>query len=176
MRTPLLFTIFFGLIFIFWRQTPIVNTCDRCLYNSCNSAYLLISCGEIQNSHIDNYFNNLRSVPDEMDRILLYSRMYGKNMGECFSTSREYCRSTHCVTECKESEPFMSTTENTVIVKDTETLGLQNTIAVSYVVDSDNCYVRELDVEGMYTKCILSPFQEDCTVIFSRNASRRCRM
>lgn len=179
MRIPLLFPTLalFGLfgVCLFYRHTPVVSTCDRCMYNSCSSTYLLLSCGEIQNNHIDNYFNYLRTAPDEMDRIILYSQMYGKNMGECFSFSRSYCRTTHCPVECGESE-LLFATQNTVTEKDTETLGLQNIRVVNYMVESDSCYVRELDVEGMYTRCILSPFREDCTETFSRNASRHCRV
>ncbi|MDD4930616.1 MAG: hypothetical protein PHG66_00485 [Candidatus Colwellbacteria bacterium] len=166
---------FIGLLGTFFvpGKVPEVSSCDRCLYNSCSSSYLLLSCGDIQNNNMDNYFNTLRDAPDEMDRIILYSRMYGKNMGECFSDSRSYCRQTHCAEECGVSDTVIAN-KNTVTVKDTETFALQNTKVVNYVVSSDSCYVRELDVTLMFTKCILSPFRDDCTGTFSRNASRHC--
>lgn len=175
MRTPLLFPTlsFLGLIviYLFVGKIPEANICDRCLYNSCNSTYLLLSCGEIQNTHIDEYFTSLRHVPDGMTRNLQYSQMYGKNMGLCFSESREYCRKTHCSSECKESD-VMTINDNIVSSKDKETI----TKSSNYVIVSDSCYVRELNVEEMSTKCVLSPFRDDCTGPFSQNASRHCRM
>jgi len=176
MRFALISPIFvlFGLLFLFWRGSPEISSCDRCLYNSCSSSFLLLSCGEIQNNNIDTYFNSLKNVPDELNKILVYSQMYGKNMGECFSNSRSYCRHSHCSEECGESSRIQST-ENTVTEKDNETLAWQDTRIINYMVESESCYVQELNVREMWTACILSPFRDDCTGSFSRNASRRCR-
>jgi len=169
--------VIFG-IFNFYYNLPLSeNSCNRCLYNSCPSSFLLQKCGEIQNNHIDDYFNILKTSPDETDRIFLYSRMYGKNMGECFSESRGYCRSNYCNFECRHMYPrgFNYPSENTVVAKKDIEISSENN-GLNHMINSDSCYVKELDVEGMFTKCILSPFHSDCLENYSRNVSMRCRM
>lgn len=88
---------------------PYENKCDRCLYKNCSSSYVLASCSSIQRSNIDKYFSEIQQF-SEHNRVKLYSKMYGENMGECFFGSREYCKSIHCSNECNPESDFLGTT------------------------------------------------------------------
>lgn len=149
--STLTFFFIIGLGFLYMRS-PVVSVCDRCMYSSCSSLFILSSCENIQKDHIDGYFSQLKNSPTEMDKILLY----GKNMGECFSLSREYCRSTHCANECG-VENFIIASSNTVT--ESETATVSDTRTENYLVQFDSCYARNIDISSMYFRCILSPLE-----------------
>lgn len=151
--------------------------CDRCMYSSCSSGYLLSSCGYIQNNRSDEYFDHLnsRSSDNGIDKIVMYSYMYGTNMGECFNNSRKFCIQTHCSSECLfefEHNYTVPSGNNVVVLSKNETIP-ENRI-MDIVAQSDTCYSRELDVEKMYSQCILSPFHDDCIRRYSSEASKKC--
>jgi len=169
--SPIYIIVFF--IFILYKWTnPIDDSCDRCVHNSCSSSFILKSCQDIQIRNIGSYFQKLNSLPTEIDKILNYTEMYGRNMAECFSESRRFCHATFCSSECKTEKQISNVKEsdNIVTTRDSETSGRQK----YYEAIFDKCISNNINVKEMYSMCVLSPFKDDCIMRYNRLSSKNC--
>jgi hypothetical protein len=168
----LIYILTFCLFILYKWTTPFIDTCDRCVYNSCSSSFILKSCSGIQNRNIDSYFQKLNYLPNEIDKIWNYSEMYGKNMADCFNDSRQFCRESFCSSECKTEKQISNTkeTDNIVTTIDSETTNNQK----YYEVLVDKCISSNINVKDMYSNCILSPFKYDCITRYMTLASKDC--
>ena len=154
--------------------------CNVCLYNKCPSDYLTSFCSRLQTDNDceqRSYIQNITSETNglsEIDKLSMYSRLYGSNMKSCILSNRQVCMNDFCASECYYREKKNLTSVDGLTPTRNPIVDSVSTREYRRLANSDDCFLNNANFRDIYGQCHISLFRDKCIDQFTEEVKSQC--